>query len=169
MSNRNLTDFFSPKASVTASKPVSPPVEVLEVGSVEKVKQKRKRSKVNVREDTDDDFEEEPILPPQSGNSITKYFSPVARSLASQKPKNSQTACVLTVKAQVHGSPKKCTPGNEPLILKRLLKKKRKKKSGITSSQADKIEFISSETLAVRSILFSIISVKYITLFFNKR
>lgn len=151
MSNRNLTDFFSPKSSVTASKPVSPPVEIVDLSPVEKVKQKRKRSKVNVREDTDDDFEEEPILPPLNGNSITKYFSPVARPLASQKPKNSQTACVLTVKAQVHGSPKKCAPGNEPMILKRLLKKKRKKKSGITSSQADKIELISSETLPVRA------------------
>lgn len=89
----------------------------------------------------DDDFENDPILPPQHGNSITKYFSPVDRSTITRKPKK---PCLMTVQVQVHGSPQKLATNN-PTTKK--IPRKKKRKTGIPSALADTIELVSSEEL----------------------
>jgi hypothetical protein len=85
MSNRNLMHYFSPNVTI------KPPDELTSslaaddvprdgvetaVQSVTKRPRTAKISSVAV-DDDDDDFENDTILPPQYGNSITKYFSPV--------------------------------------------------------------------------------------------
>lgn len=95
---------------------------------------------------TDDDLENDPILPPQNGNSITKYFSPVDRATAlKRKVKPS----VLTVEVQIHGSPKK--QGSQPVASAATKKapKKKKRKVGIPGSLADTIELLSSEQVVM--------------------
>ena len=143
MSNRNLMHYFSPNAGKPAAE-VTSPLDDVPGGTASTAYAKRSRTSgakvTSVVLDDDDDFENDPILPPQIGNSITKYFSPVDRSTVKKKPK----PCLMTVQVQVHGSPQKQTSRN--LTIKKVPRKK-KRKTGISSALADSIELVSSEEL----------------------
>jgi len=159
MTDRNLMHYFN--ANPTKPLPTSPaaaPAECVTLNetcddSVETVGRRRRtagsKAKYIEEKESDDDFENDPIMPPLNGNSITKYFSPVDK--ASVVSKTKVKPCVMTVQAQVHGSPKKVPK----LVLKKVTgdkKKKRKKKVGISGTQADVIEFVSSEELPVGNV-----------------
>lgn len=151
MSNRNLTHYFSPNAvkpilsaeSAQNSQECTTPV-------IEKTSKKNKprtsKSTAPVPDD-EDDFENDPVLPLQNGNAITKYFSPVDKSTLAGKRKKAAKPSVMTVEAQVHGSPSKQN-GHIILKFKRVPKKVKKKKIGIPQALADKIEVLSSEEVA---------------------
>lgn len=144
MSNRNLVHFFTQNTA----KPAASSVDDVSGDTVSSSLVKRPRTggsktrSILLTEDDDDDFENDHILPPRYGNSITKYFSPVDKATASKK---TSKPCKMTVEAQVHGSPTKhqC---NRILLSKKTLKKK-KRKTGIPSSLADTIELVSTEEL----------------------
>ena len=172
MSNRNLVDYFSPTnvnkrvaAAVPDQEPAvsSVPVENKAVNGGTKPRRSRKvRGTVCENETDDSDFVmEEPILPQQNGNAITKYFTPVDKAKAAVTGKKTASPCVLTVQAQVHGSPKK-SGSQQPNDLKKPLKKKKKKKTGIPGSQADKIELVSSEPVLVWNEAIDFYIVSYI-------
>ena len=142
MSNRNLTHYFSPNVVKPNEKAIS--VDDVSKDTVAPSVSKRSRSRSVAKEDSivldnDDDFENDPILPPRDSQSITKYFSPVDRTTLKRKPK----PCVMTVEVQVHGSPKKPTR----TVVARKVTRKKKKKSGIPSCLADTIELVSSEEM----------------------
>lgn len=157
MADRNLMHYFNLNPSKPCST-TSPEAESEKQGlvtlnetcdeSVETVGRRRRtagsKAKYVQEKDSDDDFENDPIMPPLNGNSITKYFSPVDKVAIARKTKVKSS--VMTVQAQVHGSPQKVPK----LVLKKVTcKKKKKKKVGISGSQADVIEFVSSEELPV--------------------
>ena len=160
MADRNLMHYFN--ANPTKPLPTSPaaaPAESVTLNEtcdefVENVGRRRRtagsKAKYIEEKESDDDFENDPIMPPLNGNSITKYFSPVDKASVASKTK--VKPCVMTVQAQVHGSPKKVPK----LVLKKVTvgekKKKRKKKVGISGTQADVIEFVSSEELPVGNV-----------------
>ena len=157
MSDRNLLHYFNTNGMKHS---LSPPADAVEKedpvtlnetasdDSIEIISKRRRTSNKKAvkyaeeKEDDDVDFENDPILPPPTGNSITKYFSPVDKSIVARKTR--VKPCVVTVEAQVHGSPKKVPK----LIIKKVPGKKRKKKKiGISGSQGDVIEFVSSEVM----------------------
>lgn len=149
MSHRNLTHFFSPNSvkpllspeSDTNGQDCMTPV-------IEKARKKTKQSIVkSAHSPQDEDFENEPLMPSQNGNSITNYFSPVDRSSQASKKKKYQKPAIMTVEAQVHGSPTK-QKGHIILKFKKVTKKAKKKKTGIPESLANKIEVLSSEEVA---------------------
>lgn len=151
MSNRNLMHYFSPHAT----KPTEMmscdgiPGDLPET-SAKSVTKRTRTSKVRpvaVDDEDDNDFDDDSLFLPrttQPGNSITKYFSRVDREDATNKSKKKSKPCIMTVEAQVHGSPPK--KGSKIHTVKKMQKKK-KRKLGIPSAIADTIELISSEEL----------------------
>lgn len=151
MSNRNLMHYFSPHAT----KPTEMmschgiPGDLPET-SAKSVTKRTRTSKVRpvaVDDEDDDDFDDDSLFLPrttQPGNSITKYFSQVDREDTTNKSKKKSKPCIMTVEAQVHGSPPK--KGSKIHTVKKMQKKK-KRKLGIPSAIADTIELISSEEL----------------------
>ena len=136
--SRRLKDCFKSKESE------QPSVAVPNDESPEKLKRKpAKKSRTLVSDSEDFDFRNEEILPPQNGNSIKRYFSKSDKADVFAKP--SLKSCSVTVQAVVHGSP------NKNAISKvgsaKVFKKKKKKKTGIPSSQADLIEVVSSAAI----------------------
>lgn len=146
MSNRNLMHYFSPNATkpneVTSSDDI--PGDSPETSAKSVTKRPRTvKVRTVVVDNNDDDFENDSLFVPctdHNGSSITKYFSRVDRQAAIKKPK----PCVLTVEAQIHGSPSK--KGSRNPTAKKVQKKK-KQKLGIPSDVADTIVLISSEEL----------------------
>ena len=153
MSNRNLMHYFSPTLPKSISKKDVTDCEVI---ADSPVKFPVTRGLPEVVNGDTDEFENDEILPLPVENSITRYFTPVDRSKVVKKQQ--KDLCLVTVKAQVHGSPKKVvrkspkkspcnlpskSPSKSPIKAKSS-KKKKKKRVGIPASQADVIEVISS-------------------------
>ena len=97
-------------------------------------------------DEDDDDF----IIPPRNGNSITRYFAPAEKNFSGTKKNGGLDK--VTVKADVHDSPeekefKKVIKGAVVTTTKVQARKKRNRRSGISGKQADLIEVVSSEEL----------------------
>merc|ERR1712071_590759 len=109
MSNRNLMHYFSPSVSKLgkSKEDEEKNCEIITLSPPSPMRcPKPVKSNVSPESlDVEKNDENDEILPLPLENSIKRYFTPVDRNKAANRPR--KDLCLVTVKAQIHGSPKK--------------------------------------------------------------